>query len=166
MGVGLVLLGLALVAGFASYTVSLLTLLEEQNAVIRRLSEDLERNGEMLHTMTAGNSQLVHLAGPSGSDGWRGALLWDPGTRRAFLQLTGIAGADAGEKYHLWIVGKGQPVSIAGFTVPATGAVSLYVGRLPDHDGNETVVVVTTDPEGSADFSSGTLVLAGTLHEP
>jgi len=164
MGVGLVLLGLALVAGFGLYTVSLLTLIEEQGKTIQQLRKDeAERTGAIHGLMSADRSELLHLSGPSGKDGWKGTMLWDPGTRRAFLSIAGIVESDTAMPYHLWLISKSGPTSVTGFNVPANGVFSLFVERFPEQADHGGAVVVTTDPVGSGTFGSGSLVLAGTI---
>ena len=164
MGVGLVLLALALVAGFGSYTVSLLTLIEEQGRTIGLLRKDEAERTRQLHSLlSADRSELLHLNGPSGKDGWRGTMIWDPGTRRAFLSIAGIAMTDTAMQYHLWLIGKSGPTSVTGFTVPANGVFSRFVEQFPEQADRGGAIVVTTDPGGSGTFGSGSLVLAGTI---
>lgn len=163
MGFGLVILGLAMVAGFALYVVSLLSLVDEQGVQIGLLKEEVGRNQEVLRILSSDDLDLVHLTGPAGRDGWRGTLLRDRGSRSALLQINGITAADTGTRYHLWIVGKDVPVSIKGFTVKPESSFSLFVEKLPEPEGGASVVVVTTDPGGKGSFKSGALVLAGSI---
>ncbi len=164
MGAGLVLLGLALVAGFGSYTVSLLTLIEEQGRTIGQLRmEEEERTRELQSLLSADRSQLLHLSGPSGKDGWKGTMLWDPGARRALLSIDGIAMTDTVTPYHLWLIGKSGPTSVIGFTVSSNGVFSLFVEQFPEQADQGGAIVVTTDPGGTGIFGSGSLILAGTI---
>jgi hypothetical protein len=163
MGLGLAGLGLALVAGFASYTMSLLTTIEEQGEIIRNLRGELSEAKVLALLLSADHTEIFRLSGPSGEDGGKGAMVWNRATGEAFLHITGLTPADTVTKYNVWVIGEGTPSSIASFRVPPDGVVSLFVGRLTAVDGQEGALVVTTDPDGSARFGSGTMVLAGSI---
>jgi hypothetical protein len=159
-----VFIGLALVAGFAIYTVSLLTLIEEQAELVRKMRNEHARwSEEVAELLTGDRVEFLHLSGPSREGGWKGVLLWDRQVGRAWLQITGIAPSDTIVGYRLWIVGKGLPSDVVRFRVPREGPLSLLIQQMPTVDNSGAALIVTTDPDGSAQFGSGTMLLAGSI---
>jgi Anti-sigma-K factor rskA len=164
MGVGLVFLGIALVAGFGSYVVSVLTVVEEQGVRIRLLQEEIARNHQILRILSSGQTMLLRLNSPAGEDGWEGTLLWEKKQRKALLQISGISPADTASRYRLWIISRSIPSSVAGFGVKPDSSLSLLIENLPEREGESgDMVAVTTDPDGKGDFRTGTLVITGSI---
>jgi hypothetical protein len=157
MGVWVIVIMLFMVVGFGVYVSALMQTIEQQNAQLTRLrtEADLARTLAGLLDTADMRTALLHSHQPS----VRGQLLWTPSEGTALLRVSGL---DSGRLYQLWLVEKGEPRSIAAFSVPSpephlVRIDSSFAGR--PHEGDS--FIVTIEREGGASAPTGLMVLAG-----
>lgn len=162
MGVGLVVIGLTMVAGFGGYVIAILSSLEEQNTMVRELEEELRETRITQSILSSDHAELVYLTGPEKRNGGAGRILWDRERRIGILSANGRARPLSGKEYRLWVVAGGKPSESTFLPVSDAGTISMIVERIPEPvAAGMEMFIVTVEPEGSSGVPSGTLVLAG-----
>lgn len=89
-----------------------------------------------------------------------GRVVWDPGSRRAVLLVTGLEPAPEGKAYEVWVIAHAAPVPAGVFQVASDGSAVL---RLPvvDETARVKTFAVTLEPEAGTKAPTGPMVLAG-----
>ncbi|MDH4069207.1 MAG: anti-sigma factor [Ignavibacteria bacterium] len=162
MGIGLVVTGLVMVAGFGIFVVSILGTLEDQNARVIELEAGLLRNQTVLSVLGSEQAELVYMSGPGKTGHTGGRMLWDRDRRLGIIYLRGLDSLSSGGEYRLWSVAGGKPSSGILLLPAPSGTILEVLDRIPEPSGKgKEMFIVTAEPKGNSGAPAGTLVLAG-----
>lgn len=108
------------------------------------------------------DARLTKLAALPPAPGAAARVVWNPGSREAWLLASGLAPAPAGKAYEVWVIGKGAPVPAGTFQVGPDGKAAF---KLPDvaETAEVKTFAVTIEPAQGVPAPTGPMVLAGAV---
>lgn len=137
---------------------------EQQQAQITELRDELERQDQLLNVLAAREVTLVLMGGLDPSPDGFGKILWDPENRQAVLQLANLPAPPQDRDYQLWLIKDGQdPISagVFNFERPSTDLFFKVEHLEEEPSPVSNAFAVTLEPAGGMPQPTGDMFLLG-----
>ena len=150
--------------GIAYFTQNLNERVDEQEAIITQLRDDLDRKEQLLDVIAAREVKLVVMGGLDPSPDGYGKIIWDTENQQAVLQLANIPAPPADKDYQLWLIKDDQsPISAGVFNFEQSSEELFFkveqLNEAPSPEQN--VFAVTLEPKGGVPQPTGSMFLFG-----
>lgn len=155
---------LILSLGIAYFTQNLTERVNDQEAIITQLRDDLDRKEQLLDIIAAREVKLVVMGGLDPSPEGYGKIIWDTENQQAVLQLANIPAPPVDKDYQLWLIKDDQsPVSAGVFNfVESSEELFFKVEQLNESPSPEqNTFAVTLEPKGGVPQPTGSMFLLG-----
>jgi anti-sigma-K factor RskA len=146
------------------YMQNLSDTVQQQQATITQLMDDLDRKEQLLDVIAAREVKLVVMGGLDPSPDGYGKILWDTENQQAVLQLANIPAPPADKDYQLWLIKDDQsPISAGVFNFEESSDELFFkVEQLNESPSPEqNVFAVTLEPKGGVPQPTGSMFLLG-----
>lgn len=150
--------------GLAYFTLDLTETVDQQQAVITELENELERQDQLLNVLAAREVKLVIMGGLDPSPDGFGKILWDPDNRQAVLQLANLPAPPEDKDYQLWLIKDQQnPISagVFNFDQPASDLFFKVEHIEEEPSPVSNTFAVTLEPKGGVPQPTGDMFLVG-----
>jgi anti-sigma-K factor RskA len=150
--------------GFSYYTMNLSETVEQQQAVITELQDELERQDELLTVLAAREVRFVKMDGLDPSPQGYGKILWDPENRQAILQLANLPAPPEDKDYQLWLIKDNDnpiPAGVFNFDQPSSDLFFKVENLDQEPAQGVNTFAVTLEPEGGVSQPTGEMFLVG-----
>jgi len=148
----------------AYFNAGLSDTVEQQQAVITELQDELDRQDQLLNVLAAREITLVIMGGLDPSPEGYGKIIWDPENRQAVLQLANLPVPPQDKDYQLWLIKDGEnPISagVFNFDQPSTD-LFFKVEHLDEEPSPvSNAFAVTMEPRGGMPQPTGDMFLIG-----
>lgn len=137
-------------------------LIEQQQAQITELQNDVERKEELLSILESREVDLVMMAGLDASPNGYGKVIWDSESKRALLQVSNLPAVPSDKDYQLWIIKDNKPVSAGVFAVNDPKKDSFFkIEQIASEEQSADAFAVTMEPKGGVPQPTGDMFLYG-----
>ncbi|MEO6027981.1 MAG: anti-sigma factor [Candidatus Binatia bacterium] len=134
--------------------------IDEQGRALAGLREAFDAQAEVLRLVGGPRVMTATLAPQAGVTG-AGRVLVDAGTGDAAIVLSGLAPADAGKTYELWVIrGKNAPEPAGLIAVADARGGAIRVPKVP-RPSEVTAFAVSIEPHGGSPAPTGPVILVG-----
>ena len=134
--------------------------LDEQGRALAGLREAFDAQAEVLR-LVGGPRVLTASLAPQGAVAGAGRVLVDAGSGDAALVLSGLAPAEAGKTYELWVIrGKQAPEPAGVFAVADARGGAIRMPKVP-RPSDVTAFAVSIEPQGGSSAPTGPVILVG-----
>jgi len=134
--------------------------IDEQGRALAGLREAFDAQAEVLR-LVGGPRVLTATLAPQGAVTGAGRVLVDTGTGDAAIVLSGLAPAEAGKTYELWVIrGKNAPEPAGLIAVADARGGAIRVPRVP-RPSEVTAFAVSIEPHGGSPTPTGPVILVG-----
>ncbi len=134
--------------------------IDEQGRALAGLREAFDAQAEVLR-LVGGPRVLTATLAPKGGVTGAGRVLVDAGTGDAAIVISGLAPADAGKTYELWVIrGTSAPEPAGLIAVADARSGAIRVPRVP-RPSEVTAFAVSIEPKGGSPAPTGPVVLVG-----
>lgn len=150
--------------GLGFYSFNLSQKVDEQQATITQLKDDLERQEQFLDVLAAREVNLIIMGGLEPSPDGYGKILWDSNENRAVLQLANLPPPPGDKDYQLWLIKDGgNPISAGVFNFDEPGSDMFFKVEHLDEAPSplENTFAVTLEPKGGVPQPTGDMYLVG-----
>jgi len=150
--------------GLAYFTLDLTETVDQQQAVITELQDELERQDQLLNVLAAREVKLVIMGGLDPSPDGFGKILWDTENRQAVLQLANLPAPPDDKDYQLWLIKDDQnpiPSGVFSFDQPSTDLFFRVEHIQEDPSPTANTFAVTLEPKGGMPQPTGDMFLLG-----
>ncbi|CAN5255820.1 anti-sigma factor [soil metagenome] len=152
------------VLSLAYFTLDLTDTVDQQQAVITELQDQIERQDQLLNVLAAREVKLVIMGGLDPSPDGYGKILWDPENRQAVLQLANLPAPPEDKDYQLWLIKDEQdPISSGVFHFDQPSTDLFFKVEHLDEEPSPTAnaFAVTLEPKGGMPQPTGDMFLLG-----
>lgn len=152
------------VIGVSIWATQLRTTVQQQQATITQLEDEVAQQDELLTVLAAREARLVSMGGLDPSPEGYGKVLWAPEQRRAVFQIANVPPPPEDKDYQLWFIKDDEsPVSAGVFHFNESSEELFFVvdelTATPSPASN--TFAVTLEPKGGAPQPSGDMFLMG-----
>jgi len=155
---------LIVTASLSYYSYQLSDTLSSQENRLTELTNQLERQEQLLDILSAREITFVNMNGLDPSPDGYGKIIWDSQRGRAVLQLANLPTPPADRDYQLWLIKEGEdPISagVFNFDQPSTD-LFFQVEQLNEQPSQlSNTFAVTLEPKGGVPQPTGDMFLAG-----
>jgi anti-sigma-K factor RskA len=134
--------------------------LTKANVELSTLRQDLARERAVRELVAHPESRLARLAGLAAAPKATARIVWNPGSRRAILFVSGLEAAPAGKAYEVWVIAQAAPVAAGVFQVGPDGS-AVFTLPIVDDTARVRTFAVTLEPAAGTTAPTGPMVLAG-----
>jgi len=139
--------------------------IEEQQAQITELQQDVEQKEELLAILESRDVDLVIMSGMEVNPGGYGKVIWDPESQQALLQVSNLPAVPSDKDYQLWIIKNNQPISAGVFTVNDPTRDNFFkIEELADGVQPADAFAITMEPKGGMPQPTGDMYLMGNMN--
>lgn len=140
-------------------------IIEEQQARITDLQEEVEQKEELLAILESREVDLVIMNGMEVNPGGFGKVIWDPVSQRALLQVSNLPAVPSDKDYQLWIIKNNQPISAGVFAVNDPTRDNFFkIEELADDEQPADAFAITMEPKGGMPQPTGDMYLMGNMN--
>jgi len=139
--------------------------IEEQQAQITELQQDVEQKEELLAILESRDVDLVIMSGMEVNPGGYGKVIWDPESQQALLQVSNLPAVPSDKDYQLWIIKNNQPISAGVFAVNDPARDNFFkIEELADSEQPADAFAITMEPKGGMPQPTGDMYLMGNMN--
>jgi anti-sigma-K factor RskA len=152
------------VIGVGIWATQLRTTVQQQQATITQLEDEVAQQDELLAVLAAREARLVSMGGLDPSPEGYGKVLWAPEQRRAVFQIANVPAPPEDKDYQLWFIKDDEsPVSAGVFHFNESSEELFFVvdelTAAPSSQSN--TFAVTLEPKGGMPQPTGDMFLLG-----
>lgn len=142
-------------------------IIDQQEARITQLIDEIERKEEMLSILEAREIGMVLMSGLEASPDGYGKVIWDAEHKRALLQVSNLPAVPQDKDYQLWIIKNNQPVSAGVFAINNANSDSFFKIEQMDMESEQAMdaFAVTMEPKGGMPQPTGETYLFGNMRK-
>lgn len=141
-------------------------LIEQQQAQITELQNDVQRKEELLSILESREVDLVMMAGLEVNPNGYGKIIWDPNDRKALLQVSNLPAVPSDKDYQLWIIRNNKPVSAGVFAVNNPAKDSFFkIEEIDSDQQTADAFAITMEPKGGVPQPTGDMYLLGNINK-
>lgn len=138
------------------------TIIEQQQAQITELQNDVQRKEELLSILESREVDLVMMAGLDVNPNGYGKVIWDSESNRALLQVSNLPAVPSDKDYQLWIIKNNKPVSAGVFAVNDPEKDSFFkIEQITADEQSADAFAITMEPKGGVPQPTGDMYLLG-----
>lgn len=150
------------VIGLGVWITQLRTTVQQQQATITQLEDQVAQQDELLAVLAAREARLVSMGGLEPSPQGYGKIVWAPDQQRAIFQMANVPPPPADKDYQLWFIKDDQsPVSAGVFHFSESSEELFFVvnelSAVPSPQSN--TFAVTLEPKGGMPQPTGDMFL-------
>ncbi len=140
-------------------------IINQKNAQITELKNDVQRKEELLSILEARSVDLVMMSGLEVNPKGYGKVIWDPEKQQALLQVSNLPSVPTGKDYQLWLIKNNKPVSAGIFAVndPAQDSFFKIEKMVQADEQSANAFAITLEPEGGSQQPTGDMYLLGNV---
>lgn len=139
--------------------------IEEQQARISELQNDIQRKEELLSILESREVDLVMMSGMEVNPNGYGKVIWDSESKRALLQVSNLPAVPADKDYQLWIIKNNKPVSAGVFAVNDPKKDSFFkIEEMAADEQAADAFAITMEPKGGMPQPTGDMYLMGNMN--
>lgn len=137
-------------------------LIQQQQAQITELQNDVQRKEELLSILESREVDLVMMAGLDVNPNGYGKVIWDSESNRALLQVSNLPAVPSDKDYQLWIIKDNKPVSAGVFAVNDPQKDSFFkIEQIASDEKTADAFAITMEPKGGVPQPTGDMYLLG-----
>lgn len=140
-------------------------IIEQQQAQITELQNDVQRKEELLSILESREVDLVMMAGLEVNPSGYGKIIWDPQAKQALLQVSNLPAVPSDKDYQLWIINNNKPVSAGVFAVNNPAEDSFFkIEKIASDEQRADAFAITMEPKGGMPQPTGDMYLLGNMN--
>ena len=140
--------------------------IEEQQARISELQNDIQRKEELLSILESREVDLVMMSGMEVNPSGYGKVIWDSESNRALLQVSNLPAVPSDKDYQLWIIKNNKPVSAGVFAVNDPQKDSFFkIEEMAAGEQAADAFAITMEPKGGMPQPTGDMYLMGNMNK-
>ncbi|MGK7371369.1 MAG: anti-sigma factor [Candidatus Halalkalibacterium sp. M3_1C_030] len=141
-------------------------IIEEQQARITELQNDVQQKEELLSILESREVDLVMMSGMEVNPNGYGKIIWDSEANRALLQVSNLPAVPSDKDYQLWIIKNNKPVSAGVFAVNDPQKDSFFkIEEMAASEQAADAFAITMEPKGGMPQPTGDMYLMGNMNK-